>query len=334
MASASGGAATAISEGFLNKFNDGVIIGAAYSQDCRSIEFACVEKIQDLQKLKGSKYAATDKKIFIDGQYQPVFKFAGDILKLNKHVLFFGLGCDIAALNAYLEHNKINTEKLFTADLICYGATLKEVHTSYINELEAKFNSHVVNFTVRFKEHGWTPFFIRAEFQDGQIFTTDFYKSDYGYAFAYFAQQKCFSCNARGNNHQANITIADYWGLNQNMPGWNSNGVSILLTRSQKGEELVNLINRDDFILSDADPEFAVEHNGAYFSIREKIKGYDLFIDALKNQGLHKAVIKHKIYTLPKRAIMFVLRLPKRILRKLLKIFGLYDFVKAILHYK
>ena len=329
LASASGGAATAVSEGFIKNFN-GAVIGATYSNDCRNIEFAYIENLNDLQKLKGSKYAASDKRIFVNGTYQPVFKFAGDKLNEGQKILFVGLGCDIAALYSYLEHNKINTQNLFTADLICFGATLKKVHTDYINSLEQKFNSGLTNFTVRYKKFGWTPFYIRAEFQDGRIFDEVFYKSDYGYAFANFANKPCFSCNARGLNHKADITVADYWGLTEKMKGFNKNGVSIILARSEKGQELVNLIDTDDFELAPADPEFIIKNNGAYFTTRKKPRTYDSFVKNLNEFGLHKAVSHDKIITFPKRAVLFALRLPKRIVKKALKILGLWDFVQRL----
>ena len=329
LASASGGAATAISEGFIKNFN-GLVIGATYSSDCRNVEFACISTIEDLHKLKGSKYAASDKKIFDDENkiYQPVFKYVGDKLSSGQKILFFGLGCDIKALYSYLEHNQINTQNLFTSDLICYGATLKKVHTDYINSLEQKFNSQVKYFTVRYKKVGWTPFYIRAEFDNGKIFEKNFYESDYGYAFANFANQPCFHCNARGLNHIADVTVADFWGLTEKMQGFNKNGVSIILARSQKGQQLVNLIDTNNFELSEANPEFIITHNGAYFTTRVKPKNYERFLANLNALGLHKAVSHEKFFTLPKRTALFILRLPKRIIRKSLKILGLWDFVQ------
>ena len=96
---------------------------------------------------------------------------------------------------------------------------------------------------------------VFAEFENGKIFTEQFYNSEYGHAFAKFARPGCYSCNFRGENHKSDITVCDFWGLEKNMPGYNPDGVSALLVRSEKGRELINLIDREKFQLDDADAD-------------------------------------------------------------------------------
>ena len=321
--SASGGAATAISELILTR--GGVIFGSAYSADFRTPEFACIERKEDLHRLKGSKYAETSKRVFHDGEYKALWPLVAEKLESGLTVLFTGLGCDVAALKSFLKARRTDTSKLYTIDLICYGSTLQEVHRQYIETLERKYKSRVINFTVRYKKRGWTPPYIFAEFENGRKFDTDFYASDYGKAFALYARRPCYSCNFRGNNHQSDITVGDFWGLTPQMEGWNKNGVSIMISRTEKGEELIRNIDTKQFSIREADAEFAISHNRMYFMRREKLADYDKFCEDLKSAGLHKAIVNHygfmKYYFGPMKEHVkrFIPAPVKKILKKILK---------------
>ena len=63
---------------------------------------------------------------FVNSKY--TFSFMGnisedviDILKNGKPLVFIGLPCKVAAVKKYAEINKVNTENLFTVDIICHG---------------------------------------------------------------------------------------------------------------------------------------------------------------------------------------------------------------------
>ena len=320
--SSSGGAATAISELILTR--GGVIFGSVYSADFRSSEFACIERKEDLYRLKGSKYSETSKIVFHEGEYKALWPLVAEKLESGLTVLFTGLGCDVAALKSFLRARCTDTSKLYTLDLICYGSTLQEVHMQYIESLERKYKSRVINFTVRYKKYGWTPLYIRAEFENGRKFETDFYASDYGKAFALYARRPCYACNFRGNNHQSDITVGDFWGLTPQMEGWNKNGVSIMIVRTDKGEELIRDIDTKEFSVREADAEFIISHNSMYYRRRERIADYDKFCEDLKSVGLHKAIVNHygvmKYYFQPVKECMkrFIPARVKRLIKSVI----------------
>ena len=292
--SASGGAANVISEAIIK--NGGVVFGACYSPDFRTAEFACVESLEDLGRLKGSKYIPTLKRVLLDGEYVPLWPLVAEKLKEGREVLFTGLGCDVAALKSYLKANHVDSSRLYTVDLICFGPAIPEVHRQYVEALEKKYHSHLKSFTVRHKAKGWTPIHIRAEFENGREFLTPFYESDYGIAFSAYTREQCYKCKFKGANHQADITVGDYWGLTLEMAGWNKNGVSIFLVRSEKGEELLRKIDQQEFSLRPEDVNFAVEHNTMYYESRKKPENYGKFgkfCDDLMSRGLHRAIENH-----------------------------------------
>ncbi len=321
--SSSGGGASAISEAIINE--GGVVFGACYSKDFKSAEFACVEKLEELHKLKTSKYIETSKRIFQNGEYKSIYLAVAEKLQSGSTVLFTGLGCDVAALYSFLRAKNVDTSSLFTVDLICYGPTSSEVAKQYTDSLEKRFASKIIDFSVRYKKHGWTPAYIFAKFENGKIFTKNFYASDYGYAFSVHARLSCYSCKFRGKNHQADLTLGDYWGLTPDMKEYNQNGVSIFIVRTERGEELIAKINKNEFKLQRTDVDFALSHNTMYYKTRKKSQTWEMFDKHLTTKGLHYAVVKDQSF--PKRFIktirpIIISILPnsvKNIIKKLLK---------------
>ena len=288
--SASGGAVSVISEAIISR--GGVVFGAAYSDDFKRAEYRCVEKLEDLELLKGSKYCETVKKIIINNEPRSTYALLEEKIKENRLILFVGLGCDIGGVKAYCETKKLDTSKLYTIDILCHGPTSPLVHQQFVENLENKHHSKITFFTVRYKKEGWTPPYIHAEFENGDVYDIPFYGSDYGFAFSLFSRPSCYNCKYRGANHKADMTCGDFWGLTKSMSGWNDNGVSIMFVKTSKGEELIEMIDKEDFHIEKADTAFALQHNHMYFKCRPKDKNYDKFSKDLRENGLHYAA-KH-----------------------------------------
>lgn len=105
--STSGGIATALSQYVIEQ--GGIVYGAACMEEI-DIRHIRIEKKEDLQLLKGSKYVQsgihnTYKNVLID-------------LKNNLLVLFIGTPCQIAGLKAFLGKEY---QSLLLVDLICHG---------------------------------------------------------------------------------------------------------------------------------------------------------------------------------------------------------------------
>lgn len=294
--SASGGAATAISEQFIQ--NGGCVFGVVYTDDFRGAVYACADKLVDLDKFKSSKYIASQKKVLIDNEWISVFEGVYRKLADDKRVLFIGLGCDIGALLKYLENHHVNIDNLYTIDLICHGPTYPEVQVEFLNTLEKKYNSKVIDFSVRYKKEGWKPPYIYAKFANGKVFTERLYESEFGYAFKAYSRRSCYDCKFKGEHHMADLTLGDYWGCTEEMSGYNQMGVSIIFTRTEKGENIIRkLKDNKNFVLSTADKENALKHNITFYQTRpiDKVQ-YETFDRTFKSQGLHEAVINSKGY--------------------------------------
>lgn len=288
--SSSGGAATAVSEAVIR--SGGIVYGAMYAADCYSAEYGRAETVDELCKFKGSKYVAVNKYISENGQNVPVYQDAVEKLEQGRLVLFIGLGCDIAALKTLTENRKTDTEHLYTVELLCDGVTNANVHEDYVKGIEKKYNSKVVDFSVRHKKDGWIPLYIRAEFEDGQEHIRPFYASEYGFAFLNYKRKSCYECPFKGDKHPADLMVADYWGCKPGMKEYRKDGVSLIFTQTQKGKKLLDMADDASFYFCEVDAEYALYYSPRYHDSHPKNPKWDEFDQWMKEKGLHETVKK------------------------------------------
>lgn len=289
--SSSGGITRALSNIVLSK--NGTVFGVRYSNDFYRAEYCYVTKKEDIDEIIGSKYIYSDKKIKYREQIVSVYQAVISELQRGKYVLYFGLGCDVAAVKQKAINSGVDISKLFLVDLICQGPTFQEVQESYLKRLEKRYASKVCGFSVRYKLFGWlSPPYIRVDFENGKQYMESFYGSDFGFAFSHFSKLGCYQCAFRGEKHQSDMTIGDYWGIDKSDDAYNKNGVSIILVTTEKGISLLKEINEQEFSIYPADTKKALLHNPMYYTCREKYAKVDRFKENINNMGLHKAVIK------------------------------------------
>ncbi len=288
--SSSGGAASAVSEAIIKR--GGIVYGATYAVDYYSAEYARAEKESDLQRFKGSKYVAVNKYISEDGRQIPVYRDALEKLEQGRTVLFTGLGCDIVALKQLAKSNKTDTKNLYTVELLCDGVTNAKVHEDYVKSIENMHDSKVKSFTVRYKKEGWVPLYIHAEFENGQEHVRPFYNSEYGYAFSNYKRKACYECPIKGEKHAADLMVADYWGCKPGMKMYHKDGVSLLFVQTEKGTELLDMIDADSFCFDEVDAEYALYHSPRYHGCHPKNPRWEEFDRAINDVGLREAVKK------------------------------------------
>ncbi len=295
--SASGGLATAMSETVISA--GGVVYGAAYSFDFKSSEYIRVEDAEGILRLKGSKYIkAKLTKELLDS-------LARDA-KDGRKVLFIGLPCDTAAARSYVEKNELSTDNIIFTDLICHGATSPKVAEEFIEKIENKYKSKVVEFSVRYKNPYWTPLYLFAKFENGKKHIQLFNDTDYGIAFSQMPGINCYNCVNKGENYKSDITIGDYWGSKEGDVGFNKYGSSVAFTHTEKGDGFINSLS--NFCLYDADMEKALNGNPRYSTSVKRTKENDVFRKNFDEKGLGFAARKYRISRL-KRRILKLLRL-------------------------
>lgn len=250
-----------MSEIFLE--NHAVVYGVAYAENFKTAGYVRVDDVKDVNKIRGTKYVETCKKI--EGVL--VYKLIADDLKNGKTVLFFWLGCDVGAVRNYINKNDIDDEKLYLIDILCHGPLPAKVLEAYIEQLENHFESKVIAFEMKKKVTGWTPPYVYAKFENGREYQELFSKTDLGIAFYKVARLPCTQCLFKGDNNKGDLCIGDFWGVNAKMGGWNPNGVSVMLNQTSKGNALLEMLD-DGFVWSPADSEFVIAHNPMYVQSR------------------------------------------------------------------
>lgn len=291
----SGGIATAISKKILLK--SGIVYGVTYSSDFKSAHYIAVQNLDELKLIKGTKYIRP-KNEMKDGVNVSI-----DIEKnlINgRIILFIGLPCEVFKLKSRLKKNNIDVSLLYTIDLICHGPALNEVHEEFISILEQRFKSKIIDYNMRYKKDRWKPAYIKALFESGDIYLKKLNDTEFGKAFNIIPQSCSFTCIFKNENYYSDMTIGDYWGLNENDFGYNDMGVSVGFVHDEKINDLLEL---EYFTLFDTNEKIALEGNPRYSSPLEKSTDYDRFYKQYKKKGLlyaskHGLSMKSKIMNL------------------------------------
>lgn len=228
MKSRSGAAFVAISDYILEQ--GGVVYGAGYKDHFRVAHKRATTKVER-DEFRGSKYVQSD----LTG----VFRQVKQDLKNGLTVLFSGTPCQTSGLNSYV--GKKLRENLVMIDIVCHGVPSPYIWRDYIAYLERKNNDTIVSLNFRDKaRYGWNMHketFIFSKDSESKTFKYLFYKS------LYF-RKSCYSCHFANTRRPSDITLADYWGVEKNLPNINADnkGCNLILANTCKGFKLFEAI--------------------------------------------------------------------------------------------
>ena len=222
MASRSGGIFTALSDELLK--HAGVVYGCVLTDDFTAVHVRA-EISENRDKMRGSKY--------IQSEMRDIFKSVKQDLVTGKQVLFSGTSCQVAGLRGFLGRDY---ENLFCVDIVCHGVPSPMVWKEYLKWPEERHGCKIkaVDFRNKrdfgWKDHVETLFLENGKQINSKVFTTLFY----GHS---ILRPCCYQCPYKDVIHPGNITIADYWGIDEAAPGFNDDkGVSLVLINDEKGK--------------------------------------------------------------------------------------------------
>lgn len=271
----SGGAATAISKGFLE--NGGIVCGCTFNEGKFIFEFA--EKEDELKKFIGSKYVKSDP--------IGIYKEIKSRLKRKEKVLFIGLPCQVAALRNFISTDL--SDKLYTIDLICHGTPSPKVLDIFLKQYGLTLSSLK---DIKFR--------VKAKFQiygDYKGIITKGVSDRYSIAFlnALTYTENCYSCPYAKTERVSDVTLGDSWGSELAMDE-QKNGVSLILSQTEKGNELLKMANLH---LEAVDIKKAIASNHQLEYPSFKPKGREKFFDGLKDRNFNSLVFRQ----LPKQCL-------------------------------
>lgn len=247
--SSSGGVFSVLARYVLEK--NGIIYGAAYDDKLKVMHMS-VSQINELHKLRSSKYVQSDlKNVFLDVEQK---------LKEGKVVLFTGTPCQIAGLKAFLIKEY---DKLYTCDLVCHGVPSPKLFEVYIEYLNKKFKSKVSAYNFRAKERSGWGLESKVTTVDGKIRFLDARLDPYYSNFlnGNIYRENCYNCKYANCNRESDITLADYWGIKKIHPEmYSKKGRSLVLINNKKGENLIEKV-RDELEVISTNLKFAIKNN-------------------------------------------------------------------------
>ena len=222
----SGGASEALIKAFLSF--PGIVYGVALEKDNIHVVHKRATNINNCKQFRGSKYVQSD--------LTNIFNNVKEDLKNGERVLFFGTGCQVAGLKAYLP---VYLHKNLTCiDIVCHASPSPALWESYIQFISNKYGDTVEHADFRDKSYGWFSFnesFI-LKHKKGKIKRGSF-------IFLFFkhlsVRKSCANCPYTNINRVGDITIGDFWGWKKFHSEWNDDkGVSLCMINSNKGERL------------------------------------------------------------------------------------------------
>lgn len=223
--STSGGAFSALADTMYEQ--GGYVSGAIYNEDF-SVRNYISNNPEDLVKLRSSKY--------LQSKAEGLYKEIRELLRKGEKVLACGTPCQMAALRSFLRKDY---ENLIIVDFICRGVNSPKVYRKYLDALERKYGGKVVYVKAKNKELGWRNLTRKVIFDNGKVYYGIHMEDDFrrGYHTNVFCRPSCYSCQYKGFPRMADITIADYWGIEKIDKNLDNNiGTSMILLNSKKGE--------------------------------------------------------------------------------------------------
>lgn len=254
--SSSGGIFTLLAEKVINE--GGVVFGARFDEEWNVIH-SWTDTIEGIAAFRGSKY--------VQSTIGDTYREAKDFLKQGRKVLFSGTPCQIAGLKKYLRKDYDN---LLTVDVVCHGVPSPLVWRSYLKETREQLRARevgknsvplsmdelpvITGISFRDKTNGWKKYDFRLRYAASeaakntvpvsaikeeeevlQPFSDNIFMQ--GFLANLYLRPSCYACAARSGKSGSDISIADFWGIQNHYPEFDDDkGVGLILVNSVKGK--------------------------------------------------------------------------------------------------
>ncbi len=235
-ASSSGGAFSAICQAY----DDGntIIYGAAFT-DVRTVKHIAVSGVDAISPLRRSKY--------VQSNMSGIFASIKSNLIKGKKILFSGTPCQVAAVKSYLQSLGVNCDRILFVDFVCHGIGSPVVFASFIDALERREGSQLVQYSFRNKKKKYFnlhSYISSILFENGTLYFVD---SDvYNKAFVNKAicRLSCFTCKYARHERCSDITIADFKHVFRAFPGKDTDyNYSTIIFNTTKGNTLLHKLS-------------------------------------------------------------------------------------------
>ena len=228
--SSSGGIFHALAEGVLQ--DGGIVFGAAWD-DKWEVSHQAAENETELATLQVSKY--------LQSRAEDVYQKVRQELSAGRKVLFAGTPCQCAALRTYLHRDYPN---LLLMDFICHGVPSPAVWREYL--AARSVGAEIQGISMRNKNLSWERYLLAIFFKKANKYlaadlNTDLYLQ--GFLQNLYLRPSCHACHFCRQNRPTDITLADFWGVAEELPeAYDGQGTSLVFIHSERGEKVFEQI--------------------------------------------------------------------------------------------
>ena len=327
MASSSGGVFIALAREVIGR--GGVVFGAVFDEKWE-VRHTCADTLENVRPMMGSKY--------LQSRIGDSYRQAERYLKEGREVLFTGSPCQVAGLHAYLRKDYTN---LLSVDFLCHGVPSPGVWRQYLGEtfysaqraaagkntvLSCSLNPMPVITGIEFRDKemsGWKKFsFVvrgrsahRAD-QNSVLLSAKHYENTFmrGFLSDVYLRPSCYRCRCKNGVSHSDLTIADFWGVNQLMPDFDDDkGVGLVLVNTDKGKAMLECL---DMEIRPSTVEDARRFNNGF---KEELKAHPKREEFFRNLSEGKSVAEAVERALHVSVLKKVLRKIKQKTSKLWK---------------
>lgn len=220
--STSGGIFSALAKKILSE--GGIVVGAQL--DSFRVRHVCIESVDQLPLLQGSKY--------MESNMAGIYKEINNYLKAGRKVLYSGMGCQAAAVDAYFKKSKFR-DQLFIVDIICGGVPSNLLADAFKNsEFQPDGIAH-------FREKNKYTFSYKKENEVRPLPLSEALPLA-GFGVEATERYSCYNCQFTGVGRKADLTIGDLWGdthteLKQKYDGRH---LSVVIANNDRGMRLLD----------------------------------------------------------------------------------------------
>lgn len=305
--SSSGGVFYELSKKFIQE--GGVVYGCALDE-AMVARHICVERVEELEKLKSSKYVQSDMgNVLCDVRSR---------LLAGQRVLFSGTPCQTAGLHNYLGKDY---ENLLVVDVLCHGVPSPRLFADYLDLLGQQYGGKPVSVNFRNKLRGWKRLYMEVKFDNGK---RHYIYSGYDRYESMFLNNmslrpSCYECKFTKTERYGDITLGDFWGIGRKHPQWDDDrGISLVMLNTPRGTAAYEGI-ADLFDGKEEDLDTAKAGQRTLYMPTQKNPDRDAFYRSYVENGCREALERYtSVPSAPVRAYYAVMRWGLDIVRKIL----------------
>ena len=243
MRSSSGGMFTALSDAIFRE--NGAVACAVYDYEEHRTVFRLITSAAERDAARGSKYMqAYPGNIFCECEYW---------LQSNpgRNILFVGTGCQADGFRRFTE-KKGFSGRVYTVDIICHGVPSPLIWDEYAKYIEEKYGGRIEFLSFKDKRKNWhypTPL---VKMNGKEHYIRDYVKIFYSQC---ALRPSCHVCPYASMSRSVDMTIGDYWHIEEKMPDFYSpDGNSLVLIYTERGMQLFDMLKADiDYEESDTE---------------------------------------------------------------------------------